>query len=51
MRIAQTPPTFRRPFALSASDGPNRKFVVNVDELAAGFEADPYDALDASPCK
>jgi hypothetical protein len=36
---------------LSAFDGPNRKFVVKADERAAGFEADPYDALDASPSK
>ncbi len=40
MRIAQTPPTFRRSFVLSASDGPNRMFVVNADELGAAFEAD-----------
>jgi hypothetical protein len=51
MRIAQPPPTFRRPVSLSASDGPNWKFVVNADEGAAGFETDPYDASDASPCK
>jgi hypothetical protein len=51
MRIAQTPPTCRRPFDLSAFDGPNRMFVVNVDERAGSFEADPFDALDASPCK
>jgi hypothetical protein len=37
MRITQTPPTFRRLSALSAFDGPNRMFVVNTDEPAAGF--------------
>jgi hypothetical protein len=37
MRITQPPPTFRRPSALSAFDGPNRMFVVDADEPAAGF--------------
>jgi hypothetical protein len=44
-------PTFRLPFALSAPGGPNRKFVVNLDERAAGFQAGSFGASDASPRK
>jgi hypothetical protein len=51
MRIAPKPARIRRLIRLSAFDGPNAMFVVNVDERAAGFAADPEGASDASPPK